>query len=118
MNRDEAEEIAEARKEIQNLMIDKNLPSLHDEIISAVEQGRPLRESLVRRWAREAGFVVRKAPREHGELGPLLPPNAATRFTVILSEHIADRSRTKFLDGVTLEELACYITGYMREGCY
>lgn len=95
---------------------ERKLPSLYEEIAAAGED-RPLNEALVRRWAREvAGFVVRKKPLEYGNLAhnPLLPIGAGTRYAVFLRENTAD----KFLDGVTLEELAVYLTGYLREGCY
>jgi hypothetical protein len=105
----------------------RNLPSLHNEIYWADVEGRPVSEALVRRWATQAGFVVRKAPHS-----PSLSPGGATRFTVFdvssveyaemvedgVEQFDAEQFAAKQLDGVTLEEIAVYLTAYLREGCY
>jgi len=106
----------------------RKLPSLRKELYFADLEGRPMDVALVRRWARQAGFVVRKAPPT-----PSLSPGGAPLFTLfdVGGLEAVDREGsdegpvegvvqfdTQQPDGVTLEAIAVYVIDFLREGCY
>jgi len=92
----------------------EKLPSLRAELYFAGLEGRPIDVALVRRWARQAGFVVREQPGGLFTLFDVGGLEAVDREGSDAPVEGVVQFDTKRPDGVTLDEIAVYVIDYLR----